>query len=95
MVMGPIVSTPCATISKIPFAGSSTTGHAALLLGRRYIGLELSPAYAAVSRERLSRVTGELPASRYGRARQQSLGLPDAPPSPTADVADPATEPAQ
>jgi site-specific DNA-methyltransferase (adenine-specific) len=36
-----------------PFAGSSTTGVAALLEGRTYIGVELSQHYAEVSRDRL------------------------------------------
>lgn len=36
-----------------PFAGSGTTGHAALEAGRRFIGMELSAYYAQVTRERL------------------------------------------
>lgn len=36
-----------------PFAGTSTTGVAALRLGRRFLGFEKMPAYAALSRERL------------------------------------------
>lgn len=35
------------------FCGSGTTGVACLRLGRRFIGIEKSPAYAAVARERL------------------------------------------
>lgn len=37
-----------------PFAGSGTTGVACLRLGRRFIGIEKDPTYAAVSRERLT-----------------------------------------
>lgn len=36
-----------------PFAGSGTTGVACLRLGRRFIGIEKSPHYAAVARDRL------------------------------------------
>lgn len=36
-----------------PFAGSSSSGAAALSLGMRYLGGELSPAYAKISEERL------------------------------------------
>lgn len=37
-----------------PFAGSGTTGVAALRLGRRFIGIERDPKYAAIARERLA-----------------------------------------
>lgn len=47
------------------FAGSGTTGVACLRLGRRFIGIEKSPVYAAVARERL-------------RAESQGLSLRDA-----------------
>jgi DNA modification methylase len=36
-----------------PFSGSGTTGEAALKHGRRYAGIELSPEYMALQRERL------------------------------------------
>jgi DNA modification methylase len=36
-----------------PFCGTGTTGLAALSLGRRFIGIELSPAFAALAAERL------------------------------------------
>lgn len=41
-----------------PFSGSGTTGVAALRLGRRYLGLELSPKYVAMSE---ARITGDAP----------------------------------
>lgn len=39
-----------------PFSGTGTTGVAALEAGRRYLGIELNPQYAAHSRERLAAV---------------------------------------
>ena len=36
-----------------PFCGTGTTGLAALRLGRRFTGIELSPAFAALAAERL------------------------------------------
>jgi site-specific DNA-methyltransferase (adenine-specific) len=36
-----------------PFSGSGTTGAACIELGRRYIGFELSPEFAELSRQRL------------------------------------------
>jgi DNA modification methylase len=38
------------------FTGTGTTGLAALQLGRRFTGIELSPAFAKLAAERLSRV---------------------------------------
>jgi DNA modification methylase len=35
------------------FCGTGTTGIAALALGRRFAGIELSPAFAALAAERL------------------------------------------
>lgn len=43
-----------------PFAGSGTTGVAALKLGRRFIGCELSPKYHAVALKRLSNAREQL-----------------------------------
>lgn len=44
-----------------PFAGSGTTLAVAKRLGRRYLGVELSPEYADRVRQRLEAVTPELP----------------------------------
>lgn len=52
-----------------PFAGSGTTGVAAVRLGRRFIGIEREPKYAAIARERIAaEVRGlSLTASRAGQ----------------------------
>jgi DNA modification methylase len=42
---------PCTVLD--PFAGSGTTGVVALRLGRSFIGIELSPEYARMARERI------------------------------------------
>lgn len=39
-----------------PFNGAGTTGLVALENGRNYVGIELNPAYAALTRKRLARV---------------------------------------
>jgi DNA modification methylase len=36
-----------------PFCGTGTTGLAALTLGRRFTGIDLNPAFAALAAERL------------------------------------------
>ena len=43
-----------------PFSGSGTTGAAAVELGRRYLGIELSPKFAKLSRGRLAAVEKEV-----------------------------------
>jgi len=40
-----------------PFCGTGTTGIAALALGRQFTGIELSPAFAALTAERLRHAT--------------------------------------
>ena len=37
-----------------PFSGSGTTGAAARQLGRRYVGIDLNPAYHDLARERFA-----------------------------------------
>ena len=45
-----------------PFFGSGTTGAAALILGRRYLGIELNPEYIPLAEERLKQYkTAETP----------------------------------
>lgn len=55
-----------------PFAGSGTTGVAALRLGRRFIGIEKDARYAAIARERIEAETKGL-TLRDVRAGQRSL----------------------
>jgi site-specific DNA-methyltransferase (adenine-specific) len=42
-----------------PFCGSGSTGAAALLEGRRFLGIELDPGYARVARARIAHWSGE------------------------------------
>lgn len=44
-----------------PFAGSGSTGVAALALGRGFVGCELDPSYHAIASERLRNVSVEAP----------------------------------
>lgn len=57
-----------------PFAGSGTTGVAALRQGRRFIGIELDPGYAQVARERLEAEERQMKVADV-RAGQLGLGL--------------------
>ena len=41
-----------------PFAGSGTTGVAAIKTGRRFIGIEIDEKYAAIARERIAQAAG-------------------------------------
>lgn len=43
-----------------PFAGSGTTGLVACRLGRRFVGIELNPTYAAMARRRIGPVAAQL-----------------------------------
>lgn len=47
----PIDPVPCTVLD--PFSGSGTTGQVATSMGRIYIGCELNPQYAEMSRERI------------------------------------------
>jgi DNA modification methylase len=42
-----------------PFCGSGTVGVVALNLGRRFVGIELNPEYAAMARERIRSEAGQ------------------------------------
>jgi site-specific DNA-methyltransferase (adenine-specific) len=55
-----------------PFAGSGTTGVGALLVGRRFIGIELIEEYARVARERLAATENGVSLEEY-RAGQMAL----------------------
>jgi DNA modification methylase len=45
-----------------PFFGSGSTGEAALKLGRRYLGVDLNPAYCRLAEERLKGVSADVKA---------------------------------
>lgn len=55
-----------------PFCGSGTTCVAAKMLGRRYIGIEISEDYCRISRERLEAVDTGVPVKEQ-RAGQMAL----------------------
>lgn len=55
-----------------PFCGSGTTGVACLRLGRRFIGIERDPKYAAIARERLAAESRGL-SLKSARAGQGSI----------------------
>jgi site-specific DNA-methyltransferase (adenine-specific) len=42
-----------------PFCGSGTTCVAAKILGRKYIGIEISPVYAEIARKRVEQAQYE------------------------------------
>jgi DNA modification methylase len=52
-----------------PFCGTGTTGIAALTLGRRFTGIELSPAFAALAAERLRHAAEHVPGATDGGSR--------------------------
>jgi site-specific DNA-methyltransferase (adenine-specific) len=57
-----------------PFNGSGTTGIAAALLGRRYIGVDLEPKYLRLTTKRFKDIAGEpdLAALREKRAKRNT-----------------------
>ena len=55
-----------------PFCGSGTTCVAAKMLGRRYIGIDISPEYCKIARERLEAVETGVPV-KEARAGQMPL----------------------
>lgn len=48
-----MASCPLGGLVLDPFAGSGTTGAVALRLGRRFLGVEISPEYERLARRRL------------------------------------------
>lgn len=56
-----------------PFCGSGTTGVAAMLTGRRFVGCELQPHYAAIARERLEAAASQGITLNQAKAKQASL----------------------
>ena len=52
-----------------PFCGTGTTGLAALDLGRRFTGIELNPAFAALAAERLRHAAQPQPDGNDGGSR--------------------------
>lgn len=63
---------PCSVLD--PFAGTATTGVVALRLGRSFVGVELSPKYAQVARDRLERTAAELATPLFERAAGPATG---------------------
>jgi len=63
---------PAAELIIDPFCGSGTTCVAAKMLGRRYIGIEISSDYVAIARERLAAVDTGVPV-KEARAGQMAL----------------------
>lgn len=58
------------------FSGTATTGVAALRLGRSYVGIELSPEYAAASRIRLAAEQSTADPASVRRALGTDAALP-------------------
>lgn len=52
------LATPEGGLLLDPFCGSGTTGAAAALEGRRFLGVELDPAYATIARARIAHWSG-------------------------------------
>ena len=53
------LATPDDGVVLDPFCGSGSTGCAAALEGRRFLGIELDPAYAEIARARIAYWTGQ------------------------------------
>lgn len=56
-----------------PFAGSGSTGVACALIGRRFVGIDLSEEYCAIARARIA----------HADAKQTAERLPSAPATPS------------
>jgi len=57
-----------------PFSGTGTTGVVAVTLGRDYVGIELKPEYAAMSRRRIREECGLMAADAPPLAPPQVWG---------------------
>jgi DNA modification methylase len=57
-----------------PFCGSGTTCVAAKMLGRHYIGIDISPEYCAIARERLAAVDTGVPVAEARRGQLPLFG---------------------
>ena len=58
-----------------PFCGSGTTCVVAKMLGRRYIGIDISPEYCDISRERLKGIRPSLFEKLKKKIPEQTLGI--------------------
>ncbi len=79
---------PCVVLD--PFSGTATTGVVALRHGRSYVGVELSPKYAEISRERLRATQDELAAPLFEKPRRapRHQAAPSTPPAPSPSLFD-------
>ena len=71
-----------------PFMGSGTTAQAAVRLGRNFLGIDLSPEYVALARERILDEPMRLPGAAKKRATYLLAALPRRLKSP-ADMSKP------
>ena len=55
-----IISSTAADVVLDPFMGSGTTAAAAKMLGRHYIGFDISPKYCEIARDRVRRTTSPI-----------------------------------
>ena len=70
-----------------PFAGSASSGLAALASGRRYVGFELEPAIARVAAERLGRASALIAEERARAAKRRGRTRPSVLPSEEGEIA--------
>lgn len=71
-----LASTPKNAWILDPFAGSSTTGIAANLIGRRYLGIEQDKSFAEISRQRKIEIENLHKAEEY-RSKIKDIGIAD------------------